>query len=255
MNIVIYKSDELDSDSRLSLNGRRADHILKILNAQPGDTIKLGEYGGQLRTGRVIECGDDIVQLKVEGGSLNQKPPYGLHLLLAMPRPQTLKKVLEITSCFSICSIELVQAEKVEKSYFSSKLLQEGELEKHVMLGLEQGRKVIPPRISINRNFFRTYEPPAGEEGSRFVLDSVGTSLLIDSDVSRELGRGKPCTVAIGPEGGWSTGELDWFAARDFSICGLGPTPLRVEYAVCSLLSMFEQVRYRNDLPAEVAHG
>jgi len=248
MNIVIYKSEEIvkkDGRLYLVLSDRRAVHISKTLKLKEGDNVKLGEFNVALRVGKVVDLKKKKITIEVLNTAVTsdtKKMP--IELILAMPRPQTLKKVIELSSTFSISELRLVDAGKVEKSYFSSKILSDDQIEKHIVLGLEQGRKVIAPRVQIDRDFFKNKFEDIFSQ--KIILHQFGNDYLVSKSVSEEISSSKRLILAIGPEGGWANEEVVFFENKGFLSCSLGQTPLRVENAVCSVLSTIEQFRNFN---------
>ncbi len=63
---------------------------------------------------------------------------------------------------------------------------------------------------------------------TRIVLSEVETQLSIKQALARAV---TPVILALGPEGGWTAGELDSFSAAGWSSASLGSTILRAETA------------------------
>jgi hypothetical protein len=76
------------------LTGRRARHVREVHRAQIGDELTVGQVGGLVGKGKVVRWERDEVILEVVLDT-PPPPPSGLELLLAMPRPKILKKVLQ----------------------------------------------------------------------------------------------------------------------------------------------------------------
>src|SRR6185436_4086829 len=98
--------------------------------------------GGLTGWGEVVRSAPDELELRVQ---LTDPPPPRARcdLVLAIPRPKALKKVLPAAASLGVGRIVLVNAARVEKSYFDSKVLAPAFLEELLVLGLEQARDTV----------------------------------------------------------------------------------------------------------------
>src|SRR5574340_344245 len=83
-------------------------------------------------------------------------PPAPVSLLLALPRPKILRKVLQAVASMGVKRLVLLGSYRVEKSYFASPLLAPEALRGELLLGLEQGRDTILPEVELRR-FFKPF--------------------------------------------------------------------------------------------------
>ena len=182
-------------------------------------------------TARVVESTRDVLVLAVEGLG-DPPPPSPVALVLALPRPKILRKVLQAVASMGVKRLALVGTYRVEKSYLGSPLLEPAALEAELRLGLEQGRDTRLPAISLHR-FFKpfvedeldTLFPPG--EMARLVAHPVAAGPM------EAVRRGAPrAVVAIGPEGGFTPYEAATLVERGFAPVTFGPRPLRVDVAV-----------------------
>lgn len=73
---------------------------------------------GLLESARVesVDSGVTIYMSNVE--NIVSTAPPAVDLILALPRPQKLERLLPIISCLGVANLHLVSAAKVEKAYF-----------------------------------------------------------------------------------------------------------------------------------------
>ncbi len=82
----------------------------------------------------------------------SKPPPLPLNLVLALPRPKMLKRLLIDAASLGIKRIVLINAWKVDKSYWRTPNLKAGLLREKLLLGLEQaGDTVLPELIQAPR--------------------------------------------------------------------------------------------------------
>jgi len=228
--ILLYKTDFISSDT-VSLDGQRFEHLRKVLRVEQGTWVKVGLLGGMLGSGEVIKLNDDSIELRVK---LTDEPPEALPLTLicALQRPQTMKKVLQASIAYGVKKIYFIHSRKVEKSYWSSPLLEEEALRKHIILGLEQSCDTVMPEIYFRRKFKAFVE----DELIGIVGDSIGITAHPTASEACPAQVEKPLTLCVGPEGGFTDYEIEMLAAHACPAVHLGTRPLRTEFAICALL-------------------
>jgi RsmE family RNA methyltransferase len=230
MNLLLLHDADFREDGTVCLSGRRLLHAREVLRATQGDRLRVGRLGGLLGTAEVLRL--DAAELVLRP-RLTDPPPQraGIDLLLAIPRPKALRKILPAAASMGIDRIVLVNAARVEKSYFDSKVL-EG-MEDLLVLGLEQARDTRLPEVLVRERF------------RPFVEDELGglwpDTFRLVAHPGAELvnpRRAQRCVLAIGPEGGWMPFEVELLRAHGFTAFSLGPRTLRVEVAVPYALGM-----------------
>jgi 16S rRNA (uracil1498-N3)-methyltransferase len=235
MNIVLAQADEIE-EGRLFLNDRRAEHIVKVLRAEVGDQLRVGLVDGP--SGRAT-----ITALKRKypfsvALSLSLTAPPApvppIDLVLALPRPIMLRRILSQVAALGVGRIDLVNAGRVEKSFWEAGILQPEEYRPHLLQGLEQAVDTRLPQLASHRRLSRflaeTFAPQAGGYRHRLIAHPGGTSLA--ATIAGQPGR---VALAVGPEGGWLDQEVAAFVRHGFVCCGLGERILKVDTAVVAL--------------------
>ena len=231
MNLVLLFPGDFIAESRVRLTGRRLEHVTNIHRAAVGDSLTVGLENGRIGRG-VIARLDDALELDV---TLDQDPPpkLPLTLVLALPRPKVLNRVLAGATSMGVSRIILINAWRVEKSYWKSPRLEEENLRQQRILGLEQARDTVLPQLELRR-FFRPFvedELPATAEGTRKLVPHPKTSTECPRDLH------EPVTLVIGPEGGFIEPEIASLEQIGFEPVSLGPRILRVETAVAAVIA------------------
>lgn len=233
MNHFLLEPGELAPDGTARLTGRRLQHAREVLNARPGSTVKVGLLNGNRGTAEVLGASEVELWLKP---TLDEPPPprADVDVVLAMPRPKQLKRVLAGVASLGVNRLVLLNAAKVEKSYFDSKVLDPAFLDHLIRLGLEQARDTVPPALLV-RDRFR----PFVEDELDGFCGTDALRLLAHGESAEAVPRrapGQRAVIAVGPEGGWTPFELELLQKVGFRPVTLGPRPLRVEVAVPALL-------------------
>lgn len=244
MNLILLFPGDFDSEDSVTLTGRRARHVHDVHRAAAGDRLVVGRLNGPVGEGTVLSVGPGEVRLSV---LLSEAPPpaAGLDLLLAMPRPKVLRRVLQSAASLGARRVVLVAAARVEKSYFDTPFLEPGEIERNLVLGLEQARDTVLPEVVVRRRF----RPFVEDELETLWPRGACTRLLAHPGSGHgpaDAGFppvGPRAVLAIGPEGGWVPFELELLLAHGFEAFGLGPRILRVETAVAFAFGQLQLAR------------
>jgi RsmE family RNA methyltransferase len=233
MNLLILEDADLSPDTAgATVTGRRARHLLDVLRAEPGAHLVVGRLGGQIGWGTVTKVDDDRIHLDVE--LVTEPPaPTPLVLVVALPRPKVLRRLLRSLTTLGIKELVLTNGARVEKSYFQSPLLEPASIREQLLLGLEQAVDTVLPRVTLAPRFrpFVEDELPTLRSGRRGYLAHPGAKSPL-SAAARE-----PALVAIGPEGGFVPFELDLLARAGLTPIGLGPRTLTSDAAATAIAS------------------
>ncbi len=203
-----------------------------VHRATLGDDLCVGLLGGRIGKGRVTRLDETELQMDV---TLDQPPPskLPLNLVLALPRPKVLNRVVAAATSLGVGSLHLINAWRVEKSYWKSPRLSEANLLHQRILGLEQARDTVLPDLHLHRLLrpFAEGELPDLARNTQALVAHPG------SPEPCPRGLDGPVTLAIGPEGGFIPAEIELLARFGFRSVDLGPRILRVETAVAALVS------------------
>lgn len=230
--ILLFKEDFPAGEDRAILSGRRHQHISDILKSKVGDELCVGVEGGKIGRGRIVAIDAKKVEMDV---ILEKDPPESLSLtlVLALPRPRFLRRVLIHVTVLGVKKIILINAKRVEKSYWQSPVLKEEKIKEYCVLGLEQGKDTILPEIQFRKSFksFVEDELPGMIKGHRaIVAHSEGTS-------AHPVKGDSPVVLVIGPEGGLIPYEVEKLEESGCNAVSFGERIMNVELAVIACIS------------------
>lgn len=232
MNLLLFSPEDLQQDATLSVRNRQHRHVREILKANVGDSLKVGAINGNTGTGKVLASGASTTTLAIE---LNSPPPAALplKLVLALPRPKMMRRILQTVASLGIKEIHLINSYRVDKSFWQTPWLEADAIREQFILGLEQCGDTLLPTIQLHKRF------------KPFVEDLLPAIAANTQALVAHPHEADPCpvslteatTLAIGPEGGFIPYEIDKLAACGFTPVSLGPRILRVETAIPVLVS------------------
>src|SRR5690606_3556504 len=101
---------------------------------------------GQLR---VVQLEKNSVSLEIVHLNLLPAPRKNIELVVALPRPQILKKVLQSAAMLGVSKLNFVCAARTEPGYRQSKMLNPESIHHNLLLGLEQAMNTLMPEVKI----------------------------------------------------------------------------------------------------------
>ncbi len=232
MNLVLLDAKDFIGPDDVRIKGRRFKHLVSVNRVMENDKVIIGLLNGKMGLGLVKKLSHDFIDMQI---ILDQDPPDPLPmtLVLALPRPKMLKRIVESVTSLGVKNIYLINSWRVEKSFWQSPLLNQDQLEKHMILGLEQAKDTVFPRIYKKRFFtgFVKEELPLIAKDSLCITAHPKSSHICPSGINKAI------TLVIGPEGGFIDVEIDTLEQAGFVSYHIGSRILRVETAVTYLIS------------------
>jgi 16S rRNA (uracil1498-N3)-methyltransferase len=217
-------ADEV-SDNRAVLTGEHADHLARVLRARVGQQFDV-VAGSVVRRGRIITIGEGRVEFEL-GDEIPAVAPCSLGLLLAVFKFDRMEWAIEKCTELGVSRITPVIASRTDSHLTAASFKRTDRWRRVALQAAEQSRRPAPPEIGDPLRFKDAISLAAT---TRIVLaeseqqDQFRDLLSIPSANPDVL-------LAIGPEGGWTEGELGSFHHAGWLAASLGSTILRAETA------------------------
>ncbi|MCB1704721.1 MAG: 16S rRNA (uracil(1498)-N(3))-methyltransferase [Halioglobus sp.] len=229
MNLLLFTEADRCGAASITVHDRRLQHLLQVHRAGVGDTVRVGEIDGRIGEARILAIDDSAATLAV---TLQHPPPpkLPLTLVVALPRPKMLRRILRAVAELGVAELHLVNSYRVEKSYWHSPVLEAAAVRDYLLQGLEQSRDTLLPPVHCHRRF----KPFVEDLLPALISDKV--ALLAHPGDHPPCPRGikDECLLVIGPEGGFIPYEVDKLQLAGCRAVSLGERILRVETAVTS---------------------
>ncbi|KAF1051067.1 MAG: hypothetical protein GAK43_02567 [Stenotrophomonas maltophilia] len=232
MNLLLLDEADFIAADRVVLRDRRLTHLHEVHRAEDGDRLRVGRVGGLMGEGQLLRLEREVAELQV---NFDQAPPakLPLTLLLALPRPKMLRRVLQTVAAMGVPRLVLLNSYRVEKSFWQTPFLEPAAIHEQLILGLEQARDTVLPEVIIEKRF----KPFVEDRLPALARDTLGLVGHPGPWPACPRALEQPVTLAIGPEGGWIPYEIDKFGEAGLTPVQLGERILRVETAVTALLA------------------
>jgi RsmE family RNA methyltransferase len=241
VNLLLLEPNELDADGRCALTGRRAKHLTDVLRARVGQALRAGLLGGGV--------GEAVVERLDEGravvrASFGEAPTTtGDTLLLAVPRPKVLQRMLAHAAALGFARIVLFRSWRVDRSWMQSRAMEPALQREQLLLGLEQaGRTLLPElhRFDLFKPMVEDHLHALSLPAQRYVAHPRAARATHSLDVDPA-----PVCAALGPDGGFTDYELEKLTAAGFVPVSMGHHALRTETALAALWGQLDLLRGR----------
>ncbi len=236
MNIVLIKPGDPTDGHRVRVTGRRARHLSEVLGAKVGSTVRVGRIDGPLGQARVRAI--DVGAAELECEWTHAAPEPWLHLVLAVPRPKQLKKLLPQVAALGLASLILTRTWRVQRPYLTSPLLRPDGYGPLIEDGLMQAGRTAWPHVERFERFESFCASVHGLPKTRLVAHPYA---VIDLDQRTRVEA--PVALFIGPEGGLLPFEVERLAEAGFDPIRSGAGTLRTDTACLVLGGQLDLLR------------
>ena len=225
MNMMLIKEE--NSDNRYVIKDENFKHITRHLKLSVGDSFTTGILHGKIGTSKIISI--DEKSLVIDFTPTKDAPtPAKLKIIIAIPRPKVLKRVLKHLITFGIKDIILINSWSVEKSFMKSSLITEQKFDTYIFDGLEQAKDTIYPNIQV----FDQFRPFVEDTLPQLSKDCEKLLAHPKNAVEAPYNIDKETIVAIGPDRGFNDFEVEKFEQLGFKTVTLGDRILHQESAI-----------------------
>lgn len=222
-------ADRVEGD-RAYLLGENAAHLVRVLRVKIGEEFEV-VADGVLRLGTVV-LGTDV---KVEFRLGPQIPSAALPqvlVYLSIFKFDRMEWAIEKLTELGVAAITPLIAERSGRHLIKAAATRVTRWRKIAHEAAQQSRRVAPPEIGdpvlINKAL-------SAAHGSHIVLSEAEQSVSLRTALASSH---QPVVLAFGPEGGWTTEEIKYFADAGWKSASLGHTILRAETAAIAAVAV-----------------
>src|SRR5437879_3101186 len=109
MNLILFEHSE--TNSPLPRSDSRAAHILDVLRRKVGDTIDTGLVDGPRGKATLTAINDVSLVLTIAWETQPPPPLAPIALIVGLPRPQTVRKILHAATELGVAALHFVTTE------------------------------------------------------------------------------------------------------------------------------------------------
>ena len=212
MNIILLQEPDRLGDDTFRVTGSRARHVTRVLRSSEGDTVRVGLLEGPLGSATVVRADEETVELAAR---LDAEPPPRprLDLILAIPRPKALVRLLPQIAALGVDRLVLLRTWRVAKPYLSAHIVRPEHYRPLLHEGLMQARCTREPRVTVEplfKPFVEDRAPDLFAGARRLVAHPTAETPLASVQFAAE----DRVALAVGPDGGARRGSSPEFPAH-----------------------------------------
>ncbi|MSR54449.1 MAG: 16S rRNA (uracil(1498)-N(3))-methyltransferase [Gemmataceae bacterium] len=202
----------------VELEGQEAHHLSSVRRFKPDDLVTLFNGDGHEYPARILDVAKKRIRLQVMSVETPERElGFALHIASALPKGDRGDFLIEKLTELGVTDFTPLMTER------SIVKLDDAKTEK-------LRRAVIEASKQCGRNVVMRVHPPA--PWLEWCVKQPGLRFLANPDASQSLtSTGADAIVAIGPEGGFSTSEIQAALQAGWETFSLGSRVLRVETA------------------------
>jgi 16S rRNA (uracil1498-N3)-methyltransferase len=213
------------SDNRAAITGEHADHLVRVLRARVGQEFDIAT-GAKVHRGRVLTIEDDRVEFEL-GEEVPASITTAITLLLSIFKFDRMEWAIEKCTELGVSRIVPVIALRTDSHLASASAKRVERWQRIALQAAEQSRRSSVPEIASP---LRLQEATELSAALRIVLAESEKQTQL-RDILSSSSATKEVLLAVGPEGGWTEGELTLFHEKGWVSASLGATILRAETA------------------------
>ncbi len=232
-------------EATATLVGAQAEHMARVLRAQPGVEADV-VAGGHVFHAQVVAVDAGEVRFNLIS-ELEADPALPITLVMAVYKFDHMEWAIEKATELGVAAIAPVIARRTEKHLATAAAKRAERWRRIVHESAQQARRSDVPSVfdpvSLAARLRAASEPTgAASATARIVLaEQERTTTLRNAlkEVLAAAGTETPAIeIAIGPEGGWAPEEEALFDANGWRAASLGPRILRAETAAIAALAV-----------------
>jgi len=219
---LFYNPDIQPGDESFTFDKDESRHIVKVLRKAEGNKVYITNGSGYLFKSEIMFANEKKCEVKIVSETLHEPMPYSLHLAVAPTKMNDryewfLEKATEI----GITEITPVICEHSERTN-----LKADRFEKILQSAMKQSVQYYMPKLNEPVAYDKFIK--VQHEGQLFIAHCEETDKKL---LKNELKPHQKTTILIGPEGDFSTKEIEQALKQGYVAVSLGNTRLRTETA------------------------
>lgn len=219
---LFYTPHIKPADTTFTFDKDESKHIVKVLRKKEGDKIQITNGNGYLFTSEITFASEKKCEVEIIKQQLFEPASYYLHLAVAPTKMNDryewfLEKATEI----GIHEITPIICEHSERTVFKAE-----RFEKILQSAMKQSLQYYMPKL--NEPVPYTSFVNTQREGQLFIAHCEETDKKL---LKNEIKPKERITILIGPEGDFSTKEIQLALQKGYAPVSLGNTRLRTETA------------------------
>jgi 16S rRNA (uracil1498-N3)-methyltransferase len=221
------------------LSGADAEHLSRVLRAQPGQLVELSDDRA-VYLAEIVEAGRKHVRFRLLEPLIPEAPPLSVTLFASLIRFERFEWMIEKATELGVAAIQPVAAERSETGLLAGAGRRIERWRRIARESAQQARRATLPEILEPARLDRI---ACGSFTWRFLLDESPQAPPLARIIPAAGSAAESVALLIGPEGGWSDAERARLLPL-WTAVSLGNRILRAETAAVAALAVLTNLRF-----------
>jgi 16S rRNA (uracil1498-N3)-methyltransferase len=218
-----------------ALTGEQAQHLARVLRAQPGQIFDV-VANGFLHRAEIVSVSDAEVAFQLHE-ELEADAGLPIHLLLAIFKFDHFEWAIEKSTELGVAKITPILARRTEKHLGLAAAKRVERWRRIALESSKQSRRTDIPEIADPMPLAAALQLETAP--LRILLSETEQSLTLTAALNLQPAtHNLQLSLAIGPEGGWTPDEMSLFLTHAWQPVTLGPRILRAETAAIAAIAI-----------------
>lgn len=222
------------------VRGKKAHHLTRVLRLRVGEPVVLFDGRGKEYPAEILEVGRQLIRFKVRAGKrVDRESPLSLKLGLGLSRPAIMDLIVQKVTELGVNEIVPVKTERAQPWSASERATSRIKRWQRIAqeAARQSGRNLVPA-IGPLTDFPQLLEEADARELKLICWEEEEKNNL--RQAFEVKGRTRQACVLIGPEGGFSSREVEQAVSAGFQSISLGQRILRTETAAIMVISLLQ---------------
>ncbi|MDC7999916.1 16S rRNA (uracil(1498)-N(3))-methyltransferase [Aequorivita todarodis] len=221
---LFYNPNISESTKEITFDKEESRHIVKVLRMKEGHTFSITNGKGSLFSAEILNANPKGCLVKILSEEMQQPLPYQLHVAVAPTKlNDRYEWFLEKATEIGISEITPIICDHSER-----KTIKPERYEKILQSAMKQSLKAYLPLLNEAVSFRDFIVSGKSSESLKFIAHCEETD---KKSLKAVLLPNQKITIVIGPEGDFSSEEIELAKANGFVPVSLGESRLRTETA------------------------
>mgnify|MGYP000088384090 CR=1 FL=1 len=219
---LFYSPNINSNEEQFTFSKEESKHIIRVLRKQEGDVLAITDGNGHLFHVEVTLADAKNCIVKINSKETIQQHNYKLHIAIAPTKMNDrMEWFLEKATEIGIDEITPIFCDNSER-----KVIKKERFEKIIQSAMKQSLQMQLPKLNDALSFKEFIN--TSHNGQLFIAHCEEQNKKV---LRSELKPNEQYTILIGPEGDFSTKEIETALTKKFTPVSLGNTRLRTETA------------------------
>jgi len=217
-------------DGRCAIRGDDYHHLVDVRRVKPGDTIRLRDEKGSSLAARIERIGADRLEAVITGESVAPEVPVDITLCLCLIKGGNFDLAIEKAVEVGVSRIIPVVSERTVPRPADA----EAKVRRWNRKAEEAAKQSLRERVPVVEGIRAFSEVIGINSGQARIMAHPGAPVSLKQCLRAGAGT-VAVSILVGPEGGFSPGEVEAAAAAGWTVAGFGFSQLRAETAAAVL--------------------